>query len=205
MEKEKMQVMKKTISIMITSLPIFLLFGCSPAPTQVDAVPLPNSTNRQQNDYIARRFQEPAQQGRTAVESAIELSQKYARLSDEAVALRTKHQDLIAQNSQLKEKAAELEAKLQQTQKELTEANDLLIEMRVELNNWKTNILGFREEMREAEKAELKALLDILKVLGGEVTAEPALEQGASSDNASSSESSQFEPKRDLIIGKSNE
>ena len=200
-----MQVMKKTISIMITSLPIFLLFGCSSMPTQVDVMPSANSTNRQQNNYIAKRFQEPVQQGRTAVESAIELSQKYAILSEEAVALRAKHQSFIAQNSQLKEKAAELESKLAQTQKELTEANDLLIEMRIELNSWKTNILGFREEMREAEKAELKALLDILKVLGGEVTAESALDQDASSATASLSETGSLEQKDALIIGKSNE
>lgn len=196
--------MKKTISMMITSLPMFLLFGCSATPTQVGVMPSTDSTNQQQNDYIAKRFQEP-QQGRTAVESAIELSQKYARLSEEAVALRAKHQALIAQNNQLKEKAAELEAKLEQTQKELTEANDLLIEMRVELNSWKTNILGFREEMREAEKAELKALLDILKVLGGEVTAESAPDHDASSASTSLSKAGPFEPKDALIIGKSNE
>ena len=200
-----MQVMKKTTSIMITSLPIFLLFGCSSAPRQVDVIPLANSTNRQQSNYIARRFEEPVQQGRTAVESAIELSQKYAMLSEEAVALRAKHQGLIAQNSQLKDKTAELEAKLDQAQKELTEANDLLIEMRIELNSWKTNILGFREEMREAEKAELKALLDILKVLGGEVTAESVLDQDASLATISPSEPSPLEPKDALIIGRSNE
>ena len=184
---------------------MFLLFGCSSTPTTVDVMPLADPTNRQQNDYIAKRFQEPTQQGRTAVESAMELSQKYARLSEETIALRTKHQGLIAQNNQLKEKAAELEAKLEQTQKELSEANNLLIEMRIELNSWKTNILGFREEMREAEKAELKALLDILKVLGGEVTAGPIPDQEAGSATVSPSESAPFERNSDLIMGKSNE
>ena len=41
--------------------------------------------------------------------------------------------------------------------------------MRVELNNWKTNVLGFREEMRQADTEQLKALLKVLTILGGEV------------------------------------
>jgi hypothetical protein len=56
----------------------------------------------------------------------------------------------------------------------LSEANGLLIEMRVELNNWKSDILGFRDEMRNAETAQLETLLRILKVLGGQVTTESA-------------------------------
>jgi hypothetical protein len=63
---------------------------------------------------------------------------------------------------------------LQQAHKELAEANSLLIDMRVELNNWKADILGFRNEMRNAETAQLETLLRILKVLGGQVTTESA-------------------------------
>jgi len=66
---------------------------------------------------------------------------------------------------------AALEAKLKQTQKELGEANELLIEMLTELNTWKSNILGFRGEMRDAAKAQLEALLKVLEILGGEADA----------------------------------
>jgi 5-enolpyruvylshikimate-3-phosphate synthase len=41
------------------------------------------------------------------------------------------------------------------------------------LNNWKMNILGYRDEMRDAETAQLEALLKILKALGGEVETDP--------------------------------
>ncbi len=71
-----------------------------------------------------------------------------------------------------------LEGQLQQTQKELAEANDLLIEMRIELNNWKTDVLGFRDEMRDAETAQLQTLFRILQVLGGQVDAGPARSGG---------------------------
>jgi chromosome segregation ATPase len=119
----------------------------------------------------ANRFQETPTEGRTAVESAIELSEKYARLSDQTIALREENQQLVTENDALQQQIAALEAKLRQSQKELGEANELLIEMLTELNNWKTNILGFRGEMRQAAKAQLEALLKVLEILGGEAQA----------------------------------
>ena len=71
---------------------------------------------------------------------------------------------------------------LEQAKKELAEANDLLIEMRIELNNWKSNIIGFRDEMRDADKYQLEALLKILKVLGGEVNTDKSQGQGQDSN-----------------------
>ena len=104
----------------------------------------------------------------TAVESAIEISSKYAKLSEEAATLKQQKQNLDAENQRLKDEAQNCRSRLEQTQKELADANDLLLEMRVELNNWKNNILGYRDEMRDAEKAQLEALLKILKLLGAE-------------------------------------
>ena len=114
------------------------------------------------------RFEDPAQGAPTAIESAMELSAKYAKLSDEMALLKQKNQQLLAENQDLKDRLAPCQAQLVQAQKELAEANDLLIEMRVELNNWQANVIGFRDEMRDADKAQLEALLKILQVLGGE-------------------------------------
>ena len=110
----------------------------------------------------------------TAVESAIALSDKYAKLSEETSALRQQKQALEAENKQMAEDLQNCRSKLEQAQKELAEVNDLLVQMRLELNNWKGDVLGFRDEMREAEKAQLEALLKILKLLGGEINQEPA-------------------------------
>jgi len=183
---------KKIALLQALLLITFLLLGCSSLPgqgsrragSQADDVRSPQPIDQQQNISVAKRFQEPADQGQTAVESAIELSQKYAKLSEQAVVLRRQNQDLIAENSQFKEQVTGLDAKLKQTQKELTEANDLLIEMRIELNNWKTNVLGFRDERREAEIAQLEALLKILKILGGEVTRVPTSREPTESTQA---------------------
>ncbi len=119
----------------------------------------------------AKRFQDTPREGRTAVESAIELSEKYAKLSDQSVALRQENQRLTGENESLRQQLVDLDTKLKQTQKELTEANNLLIEMLTELNHWKSNILGFRGEMRDAAKAQLEALLKVLEILGGEAEA----------------------------------
>ncbi len=46
------------------------------------------------------------------------------------------------------------------------------------LNNWKNDVLGFREEMRSAQTAQLQALMKILKALGGEPMTETAHSNG---------------------------
>ena len=105
----------------------------------------------------------------TAVESAIALSDKYAKLSEEAAALRQQKQTLDAENQRLKNDLQSCRVQSEQAQKELTQANDLLLQTRIELNNWKNDVLGFRGEMQDAQKAQLEALLKILKLMGGEV------------------------------------
>ena len=169
-----MQIEKNIVSLLILFVMIFLLSGCSPTQQPAELAVNSGEGELQQNDSIANRFQQQDPQSPTVVESAMKLSSEYSRLTQEAALLRQQNEDLIAKNRQLNEQAVSLEAQLRQTQKELTQANDLLIEMRIELNNWKSDILGFRDEMRNAETAQLETLLRILKILGGQVTAEPA-------------------------------
>jgi len=161
---------KQMMRRLLVPLLILAGAGCSPQ-MQRNRMAASPATDPSASASTAMRFQDSPTQNRTAVESAIELSDKYARLSDKTVALREKNQRLEAENRQLIQKIETLEAKLVQTQKELGEANDLLIEMLTELNNWKSSILGFRGEMREAAKAQLEALLKVLEILGGEAEA----------------------------------
>ncbi len=189
-----MQTNKRKILLLISLMPIFLLSNCVSVQEPLDVAILSDSTARlsspksekQQRESVAKRFQESAPQKPTVVESAMELSQKHAKLSEEAAVLRQENRDLTARNQQLKDQVVALEAQLQQTQRELGEANDLLITMRIELNNWKTDILGFRDEMRDAETAQLEALLKILKVLGGEVKTKSAQSEDTSSTTVAS-------------------
>lgn len=141
-----------------------LAAGCSESKSKRTAAVSSGRNNRalsqSQNKY--------APQSSNAVESAIELSTKYAKLTEEMTALKEKNQALETDNKQLKDELVPAKAQLAQAQKELSEANDMLVEMRVELNNWKSNILGFRGEIRQANTAQIEALVKILTILGAE-------------------------------------
>jgi len=185
---------KKTIFLLISLMPVLLLLNCVTVQEPPEVAVISDSTDRlsspksdkQQSDSVAKRFQESAPQQSTVVASAMQLSKEHAKLSEEAAVLRQENKDLNARNQQLKGQVVTLEAQLQQTQRELNEANDLLITMRIELNNWKTDILGFRDEIRDAETAQLEALLKILKVLGGEVKTKSAQGEDTSSTTVAS-------------------
>jgi len=189
-----MQSNKKTIFLLISLMPVLLLLNCVTVQEPLDVAVISDFTDRpsspksekQQSDSVAKRFQESAPQQSTVVASAMELSKEHAKLSEEAAVLRQENKDLIARNQQLKGQVVTLEAQLKQTQRELSEASDLLITMRIELNNWKTDILGFRDEIRDAETAQLEALLKILKVLGGEVKTKSAQGEDTSSTTVAS-------------------
>ena len=185
---------KKTIFLLISLMPVLLLLNCVTVQEPPEVAVISDFTDRlsspmsdkQQSDSVAKRFQESAPQQSTVVASAMELSKEHAKLSEEAAVLRQENKDLIARNQQLKGQVVTLEAQLKQTQRELSEASDLLITMRIELNNWKTDILGFRDEIRDAETAQLEALLKILKVLGGEVKTKSAQGEDTSSTTVAS-------------------
>ena len=189
-----MQSNKKTIFLLISLMPVLLLLNCVTVQEPLDVAILSGSmdppsspkSEKQQSDSVAKRFQESAPQQSTVVTSAMELSKEHAKLSEEAAVLRQENKDLNARNQQLKGQVVTLEAQLMQTQRELSEASDLLITMRIELNNWKTDILGFRDEIRDAETAQLEALLKILKVLGGEVKTKSAQGEDTSSTTVAS-------------------
>jgi chromosome segregation ATPase len=168
MEKSTMQTIKKVI-LLLSLIPMFLISNCVSVQEPPRAAIRPDFNEKQQNPTVANRFQESALQKPTVVESAMELSQQYAKLSEEAAVLRQQNRDLTGANQLLEEQVVALDAQLQQAQKELAEANDVVISMQIELNSWKTDILGFRDEIRNAETAQLEALLKILTVLGGEV------------------------------------
>ena len=139
----------------------------APVQQTPDSAQTPASMTAPRGMSDASRFRNPAQ-GQSALDSAIELSKKFAALSEEMAQIRKEKEDLALENQDLKVKIAKIQPEAEQARKELAEANNLLVEMRIELNNWKSDVLGFREEMRQADKVQMEALLKILRVLGGE-------------------------------------
>lgn len=119
-------------------------------------------------DTTPGKFDSGASGSLTPVESSLLLSDKYAALAVDSEKLRQENKKLTEENSALTEKVAKLQTECDQATKELKEANAMLIDSRVELNNWKNSVLGFRDEMRESQKAQLEALVKIMQLLGGE-------------------------------------
>jgi septal ring factor EnvC (AmiA/AmiB activator) len=105
----------------------------------------------------------------SAVETALALSDKQAKLMDELIQTQQAKHELEESNRKLAGQSAKLAADLEEAQKELGEANQMLVEMKKELDAWKGNVLGFRDEIRKAQKAELDSLRKILVVLGADV------------------------------------
>ncbi len=116
-------------------------------------------------------------ESRSAVETALEWAKKYAEASAKQNRLQQENHSLVQQEHGYQQKITKLEFQLKRAEAELGEANSMLLEMRGELRKWKTNVMGFRDEMREAQKTQLDALFKILRLVGGELAAEPLTKQ----------------------------
>jgi uncharacterized coiled-coil DUF342 family protein len=158
--------------LMILSLLLAPLFpGCSGGQNPVRIVLPPDFGGNEQPQSAAnpKRFEEQNSAQVDAIEKALEMSEKCAKLSAESAELQKQNEKLQQEKQQLSGKLQQTQAELERTQKELNQANDLIMETRVELNDWKSDVLGFREEMRQADIAQLETLKKIVELLGGEV------------------------------------
>lgn len=168
---------KKTIALIIVSFLLCALIGCNESNKAKELISdselFASSEETLKTESNPAKYEQSTQKN-TIIDSTIELTQKYAKLSEECSILKEKNKNLTNENQNFKEKTASLQTQLDQTKKELSEANDLLVEMRIELNNWKVDILGFRDEMRDAQKAQLEALFKILTILGGQTNTNAA-------------------------------
>jgi chromosome segregation ATPase len=120
------------------------------------------------DESVERRFTETEAESTDAVQSALMWSQRYEDLLANTEKLRETKNTLSVENRDLTYKLTETQAELDRTKAELAQANDFLHEMQMELTKWKSDVLGFRDEMRKAEAAQLEALQKVLRILGAE-------------------------------------
>ena len=144
--------MKKAIVIMLTVSACWLASGCGGG-SQVSRGALdPTAT-------IAER---------TALDSAREWSKKYAILADSHMKLQRARQASVDDNRKLTDQLAKSKQDLSQARKELSAANSMLGELNKELARWKRDVLGFRQELRRAQKVQISLMSRIVVLLGGE-------------------------------------
>ncbi len=165
--------MKKHVKmLMILSLMLLPLFsGCFGGQNPVRIVFPPEFGDNEQPQSAAnpKRFKEQNTAQANAIETALEMSEKCAQLSAESAELQKQNENLRQENQQIHTKLQQTQAELDRAQKELSQANDLIMETRVDLNDWKSDVLGFRDEMRKSDIAQLQTLKKIVELLGGEV------------------------------------
>jgi len=165
---------KKTTIIFFLPLTIIALTGCRLVDEPI-AIGLASPARQQpapeanvSDETIEKRFTDSQNDSTDAVQSALIWSQKYEELSQKNEKLREEKNSLAVENTELKHKLSQLGAELNRAKQELADANGFLQQMQIELTKWKGDVLGFRDEMRNAQAAQLEALKRILRVLGAE-------------------------------------
>ncbi|KKM94408.1 hypothetical protein LCGC14_1198640 [marine sediment metagenome] len=121
-------------------------------------------------ETMENRFSESKEADTNAVESALMWSARYEELSVKTEKLRDDNSKLTIGNTNLKHDIQKLQDELDRTKAELKDANEFLQEMNLQLSKWKGDVLGFRDEMRNAQATQLEALKQIMKILGAELT-----------------------------------
>ena len=104
----------------------------------------------------------------SALAAAQNWKDKYTARTEECLKLQRESTALDAANRDLKAELVATASEMAQAKKELSEANTTLKELDAELAKWQQDVLGFRDEMRLAQRAELELLVKMVVLLGGE-------------------------------------
>lgn len=167
--------MKNTTVILTVTL-AFVVAGCDEQMSYRDRTPPPTTSKPASGNVeyladssVARNDDSTASP--SAVEDALRWSRKYSETAEKLVGAQQELHAAREEKQELLAKVARLQTELDRAKQELRESNQMLVEMREELNRWKTNVLGYRDEMLAAQEAQLDRLHEIIKLLGGQVPA----------------------------------
>jgi len=150
---------------------IGVVAGCDMQNSQINGPPVTRNAQPAGGDAYLNQTavrEETADQSNTAVDAALAWAKKYTQATEQCDRLREENRALRDSNQEYQQQLSKLQLELNRAEKELSEANAMLLEMREELRKWKTSVIGFRDEMRQAQQAQLDAMYKILKLLGGE-------------------------------------
>ena len=169
----------KKMAQVVLFVGIAALSGCEMDPYGTDGVLSPPQDRREGSDgesgYLGKTAisDETGTAPDAAVDMALQWAKRCSDLSRQLQQANGQTSVLKKENAELKQKVTRFQANLSIAEKELRDANLMLMELQKQLETWKSNVLGFRQEMRQAQEAELKALTKVLKLLGGEVVQTP--------------------------------
>ncbi len=158
----------KIILIVLVGL---TLVGCEDMKITGEPQPAQAATNNppREAEYLGKTAVE-GEGSEGAVDSALAWSLKHAQLSEELLRSQQQRYELEEQLRSADNDNQKLKQELDLAHRELSEANQMLVDMRRELEGWKTSVLGFRDEMRQAQQAQMDAMRKVLLLLGAEPT-----------------------------------
>jgi|GEM_PF-1166462 len=165
--------LRKTLVILVAA--ILSPAGCvwSESAQTRTAAPAPPPTVRPAPEAAYYPVAKPAGETPlpTAVENTLVLQEKYARSLEDLQRDRERNRELCDEKQKLIDTLNKSQADMAKAQQELNDANNLLVQMRQELEKWKVDVMGFRDEMRQAQKTQLDAIAKMMNLLGAEVGA----------------------------------
>ncbi|MGC9453859.1 MAG: hypothetical protein ACP5HU_03255 [Phycisphaerae bacterium] len=189
--------MMRNTMVLITAALVLAAVGCDEQMSYRDRTPPPNASQpaRGNVEYLADSSvarDDESSASPSAVEDALRWSRKYSETAEKLVSAQQELHSAREEKQELLAQVARLQTELDRAKQELREANQMLIEMREELNHWKTNVLGYRDEMLRAQEAQLERLQEIIELLGGHVPppAGEAAEADAGEEGAGSASAS---------------
>ena len=139
------------------------------APTDTSARYAPPRPAPQPAPIIVSQAPEPTDaSNQSAVEKALAWAQKYSEVSSKLTAVERENRSLAEKTQAMQQQLDVTKGQLAAAQKELGEANVMLKDLETRLAKWQENVLGYRQEMREAQKAQMDGLARVIKLLGGE-------------------------------------
>ena len=145
--------------------------GCEPMTPA--ATPPPKVEQPSQAVYLPASTVKPeAQPSASAVDTAMMWADKYAKAMEDLADAQERARTAERGQEDAEKQVRQLQRELEQVQKELDDANKMMLVLKGDLEQWKRDVLGFRKDIMEAQTAQLDALRQIMKVLGGEL-AEP--------------------------------
>jgi chromosome segregation ATPase len=167
--KIKERSMKWMSRIMLVVLAAMGATGCLEMDGDEQEMAVRQPATEPRADYMSAASVESLAGESSALDSALEWSQKYAQAMEKVAALQEANSELSEKRLAQQEELKRLKQDLAQAQRELSDANATLREMKAELDRWKSDVLGFRSEMRKAQQAQMIALRRVLMLLGGEM------------------------------------
>jgi len=112
-------------------------------------------------------------EGGGAVSEAVAWMERYTKEVERRTQVEKENRALAGRNQELSGQATKLQTDLKRAQQELDEANAMMLRLSADLKAWKKDVLGYREEMRGAQRQTAASLGRILQLLGGEVPSAP--------------------------------